>query len=510
MNDNDRLDFINLANYFGFIPPDATQEEQTAVYYTPKKEEYLYTLADRAERLLARENENTNLSQLTRDYSLLGKEIMYELSTFAKQYNHLDIIHFVLYIFVGMMTQRACKLRNLNSKKLNLELDIATTLERHKYIDKFNRNPTQEDLKRIYKMVGRDDDENREDIKYLLTNTNSRGFDDIIGQDNLKQDLLSITIKSNLDSGVSPSILLYGPPGTGKTFIIAAFATEARRNFYNLPPSSLNSPIVGQAERLLKTVFQEARKEPSIIFIDEIETLFATRESNNLPPHLKSLLSQLLQELSGVNTNNENIIFVAATNYPEHLDSALNSRFLKKIYMGIPTSKDKEIMLEKMLERKPLVYNINKSQFENLVNNKLKRFNNRSMQSAINALSELKKKDTLYSTNYYMFRVTRPCFNNENNDMGIYLTPIPLKYNKEHVVYISNIDEMERVFDNREEALEKNIIYTLDPNLKQSKYIGYLPVSVDDFTDEFISHIDQISESELKRWLAYEKDHKLK
>ena len=113
-------------------------------------------------------------------------------------------------------------------------------------------------------------------------------FSDIIGMKDMKQTLYEIiiipTIRPDLFTGIRKpqrGILLFGPPGTGKTIIAKAIASECKSTFFNISASSLTSKWVGESEKTVKSLFKIAyQKAPSIIFIDEIDSILSKRSEN--------------------------------------------------------------------------------------------------------------------------------------------------------------------------------------------------------------------------------------
>lgn len=140
------------------------------------------------------------------------------------------------------------------------------------------------------------------------------------------------------------NILLYGPPGTGKTTLAKAVSSTLSATFFNVPLSELMSRYVGDSERLVKSLFKVARNTaPSVVFIDEIEFLFKDREDPT-NSHTTGVLQEFLRQLDGF-TDSGFVMVIAATNQPWKLDSAILSRFEKRIYVSPPDEKTRETIL---------------------------------------------------------------------------------------------------------------------------------------------------------------------
>ena len=138
---------------------------------------------------------------------------------------------------------------------------------------------------------------------------------------------------------VGGGILLYGPPGTGKTFIAKAVAGELNLPFYAITSADVFGKYVGESENNIRAIFADARKNPlSVVFIDELETIFRRRD-DNVHETTQKVISVLLQELDGVNSENSNpILLMGATNNPWMVDEAFlrTNRFDVKAYVGLP------------------------------------------------------------------------------------------------------------------------------------------------------------------------------
>lgn len=139
--------------------------------------------------------------------------------------------------------------------------------------------------------------------------------------------------------GINPprGVLLHGPPGTGKTLIARAVAGETDANFISISGPEIVSKFYGESEQRLRQIFEEASKSaPSIIFIDEIDSIAPKREevSGDLE---RRVVAQLLSLMDGLSSRGE-VIVIAATNRPNALDPAIRrgGRFDREIEIGIP------------------------------------------------------------------------------------------------------------------------------------------------------------------------------
>ena len=153
-------------------------------------------------------------------------------------------------------------------------------------------------------------------------------------------------------------ILLYGPPGTGKTLLAKAVATESNAHFIPISGPEIMSKFYGESEARLREIFKEAKeKAPTIIFIDEIDSIAPKREEVTGEVE-RRVVSQLLSLMDGLEARGK-VIVIAATNRPNAIDPALRrpGRFDREIEIKVPDKKGRLEILQIHTRHMPLVTN---------------------------------------------------------------------------------------------------------------------------------------------------------
>ena len=190
-------------------------------------------------------------------------------------------------------------------------------------------------------------------------------FADVAGAEEEKEELMELVsfLKdpkrySALGARIPKGVLMVGPPGTGKTYLAKAVAGEAGVPFFTISGSDFVEMYVGVGASRVRDLFEQAKKNaPCIIFIDEIDAVGRHRGAGLGGGHdeREQTLNQLLVEMDGFGVN-EGIIIMAATNRPDILDPALTrpGRFDRKIVVGFPDIKARELMLRVHAKNKPL------------------------------------------------------------------------------------------------------------------------------------------------------------
>uniref|UniRef100_A0A3B3QU23 Spastin n=1 Tax=Paramormyrops kingsleyae TaxID=1676925 RepID=A0A3B3QU23_9TELE len=196
-------------------------------------------------------------------------------------------------------------------------------------------------------------------LNEIVDSGSSVHFEDVAGQELAKQALQEIVIlpalRPELFTGLrapARGLLLFGPPGNGKTMLAKAVAMESNATFFNISAASLTSKYVGEGEKLVRALFSVARElQPSIIFIDEIDSLLCERREgeNDASRRLKT---EFLIEFGGVQSGAEDrVLVMGATNRPQELDEAVLRRFAKRVYVALPTEETRFRLLKNLLTK---------------------------------------------------------------------------------------------------------------------------------------------------------------
>jgi transitional endoplasmic reticulum ATPase len=162
--------------------------------------------------------------------------------------------------------------------------------------------------------------------------------------------------------GIKPpkGVLLFGPPGTGKTLIAKAVASETNAHFISLNGPEIMDKYYGESERKLREIFKEAEENaPSIIFIDEVDSIAPKREETRGEVE-RRVVAQLLALMDGMEARG-NVIVIAATNREDSIDPALRrpGRFDREIEIGVPDKEGREEILQIHTRGMPLDKDVN-------------------------------------------------------------------------------------------------------------------------------------------------------
>ncbi|KCZ74920.1 hypothetical protein H311_04110, partial [Anncaliia algerae PRA109] len=223
-------------------------------------------------------------------------------------------------------------------------------------------------------------DENTEEIveNYLIERIKSEIIDnkqdikwsDVVGLELVKKNINEIVLwpmqRPDLFKGLRgppKGLLLFGPPGTGKTMIGKCIANEVNATFFSISSSSLTSKWVGEGEKMVRALFYLARKmQPSVIFVDEIDSLLSQRQENE-NEGTRRIKTEFLVQFDGVGTDSEDkILLIGATNRPQEIDEAARRRLVKRIYVPLPEKNARMLMIRNLLH--DLKNNLSESDLE--------------------------------------------------------------------------------------------------------------------------------------------------
>jgi transitional endoplasmic reticulum ATPase len=189
-------------------------------------------------------------------------------------------------------------------------------------------------------------------------------FKDIGGMESVKEEirlkiifpLTHADLYAAYDKKIGGGILMYGPPGCGKTHLARATAGEIQANFINVGLNEILDMWLGNSEKNLNQVFDQARRNtPCVLFFDEVDALAASRNDLRHSGN-KQLINQFLSELDGVRYSNEGVLILAATNAPWHIDTAFRrpGRFDRMLFIPPPDEVSRTEILRIHCKGKPV------------------------------------------------------------------------------------------------------------------------------------------------------------
>ncbi|CAD5224456.1 unnamed protein product [Bursaphelenchus okinawaensis] len=276
------------------------------------------------------------------------------------------------------------KMADVEQSRQVIEKHITLTQERIDTLMKYLKMDTEQTVRRVQPLnsavpstsretnlpkkkllVKNVDSKLAEDLMGNVVDTTGVSISDILGNEAAKAALEETVILPNLNPKLftglrepCKGILLFGPPGNGKTMLAKAVATESNCTFFNISAASIMSKWVGEGERLMQALFQMARNaQPSIIFIDEIDSLLCSRQENENGASRRVKTEFLLQFDGCVSKQEDRVLVLGATNRPQELDDGVLRRFPKRIYIDLPDEQARCSLIQ-------LIFEKNKTQFK--------------------------------------------------------------------------------------------------------------------------------------------------
>lgn len=194
-------------------------------------------------------------------------------------------------------------------------------------------------------------------------------FNDVAGMAKMKEEIKEAIVYPMINPELARKygklggggIMMYGPPGCGKTYIVKAAAGECTANFINAKLSDLLDMYVGNTEKNIHKVFELARKNtPCVLFFDEVDAIGGRRDQQEGAQYMKMAINQMLYEMDGLESANQNVLVIAATNAPWDVDPALrrSGRFGKSIYIPEPDFSSRMAIIKMHAKKRPLEWGI--------------------------------------------------------------------------------------------------------------------------------------------------------
>lgn len=280
----------------------------------------------------------------------------------------------------------------------------------------------------------------RQNSVKLNLNDFAKGFDTMIeekvGWDNVRlepkiKERIKKATEAFLQDGSRPArkgIIFTGPPGTGKTLIAKALANEAKCYFMAPTLADLKGEYIGESSAKVKRIFAEARgNAPTIIFIDEADTVFPSRSlgMGDRDSFSLDMVNQFLQELDGAQNGQQKIFTIAATNRFEAIDPAIKSRLSgEPINIPLPSKEMRRLIFDDNLSIQGKVFSLQGKIFEDKVLERSENMSGRDIMNFVKKLheevTELKNDTTTENAFMKLFAAKENSFLDELAAQGIF------------------------------------------------------------------------------------------
>ncbi|CAN6630816.1 hypothetical protein TRVA0_012S03158 [Trichomonascus vanleenenianus] len=242
----------------------------------------------------------------------------------------------------------------------------AETKESSSEEDSKDMSEIDKKAKKVMKeLKGIDENAAKQILNEIVVRGDEVHWDDIAGLEQAKSSLKEAVVypflRPDLFSGLrepARGMLLFGPPGTGKTMLARAVATESNSTFFSISASSLTSKFLGESEKLVRALFYMAKQfAPSIIFVDEIDSLLSTRSEAGEHEASRRIKNEFLVQWSELQSaaagrerdDVQRVLVLAATNLPWGIDEAARRRFVRRQYIPLPERETRKYQLNKLL-----------------------------------------------------------------------------------------------------------------------------------------------------------------
>ena len=277
-----------------------------------------------------------------------------------------DLLKAAEYLFrlAAKSKEPLCSSRKANARKL-LEMAKAITVESASHAGKAAQG-----------VSGCEDAETGKASRWIVTQKPGVSFADVAGLEDVKDEIAKRVIypfrhpaaTERFKKQAGGGVLLYGPPGTGKTMMAQAIAAEIDAVFFSVRCSDIMSKWVGEAERNLNELFEQARAEArAVIFLDEVESIVAKRGKGSTV--MDRVIPEFLSQVDGFESKGSCLLLLGATNRPWDMDAAAlrTGRFGRKIYVGLPDLAARRKIVEMRLEEIPLAGDVDAGEIAELL-----------------------------------------------------------------------------------------------------------------------------------------------